>query len=101
MQHQHVSEPASGPGASSTTFAPQLQGASSAPAGRTLMDILADTAARHPEASALDDGRRSLSYTELMAAVRRLVQELHRSGLGPGHRIGVRVPSGRAELYIA
>ncbi|WP_371876023.1 amino acid adenylation domain-containing protein [Pseudarthrobacter sp. SSS035] len=65
------------------------------------MAILADSAARFPEASALDDGRRSLSYADLMAAVRAKGRELQAAGLGAGDRIGVRIPSGTSELYIS
>ena len=44
-----------------------LDRAAQAPAPRTLIDILRETTARHPEASALDDGSGALSYRELMA----------------------------------
>ncbi|WP_427019118.1 Pls/PosA family non-ribosomal peptide synthetase [Pseudarthrobacter sp. P1] len=81
-------------------FAPQLPGA---PAGaeRTLVDILAATAARYPDATALDDGARSLSYADLLATVRDYAATLGAAGLGAGDRIGIRIPSGTAELYIA
>ncbi|WP_223937525.1 Pls/PosA family non-ribosomal peptide synthetase [Arthrobacter sp. StoSoilB5] len=83
------------------TYRPQFPGASAAPAQRTLVDILEATAAAFPESSALDDGRKSLSYTELLAAVRTFARELNIAGLGRGQRIGVRIPSGTNELYIA
>ncbi|MFB0835091.1 Pls/PosA family non-ribosomal peptide synthetase [Arthrobacter halodurans] len=79
---------------------PQLPGSASAPEPRTLMDVLAETAAEHPEAPALDDGDAALSYSELLAAVKSRARDLHASGLGAGDRIGVRVPSGTRELYI-
>ncbi|WP_181365238.1 hypothetical protein, partial [Arthrobacter sp. HMWF013] len=65
-------------------YRPQLAGSPLAPPERTLMAILEDTAARFPEASALDDGRRSLSYAELLAAVRAKGRELQAAGLGAG-----------------
>jgi non-ribosomal peptide synthetase-like protein len=65
------------------------------------MAVLEDSAARFPEASALDDGRRSLSYADLMAAVRAKGRDLQAHGLGAGDRIGVRIPSGTNELYIS
>ena len=37
-----------------------------APPPRTLIDILYDTAARHPEAAALDDGTVQLTYAEMI-----------------------------------
>src|ERR1700742_3581736 len=45
----------------------ELSAAGRAAAPRTLLDILRETTLRHPEASALDDGRGALSYRELMA----------------------------------
>ena len=79
---------------------PQLPGSGAAPPPRTLVDILQETATRYPDASALDDGRQSLSYAQLMAAVRSAGRELHRAGLGAGDTIGVRIPSGTNALYV-
>ncbi|MHA7239957.1 Pls/PosA family non-ribosomal peptide synthetase [Arthrobacter sp. TMS1-12-1] len=72
-----------------------------APAPRTLLDVLRSTAAEHPSASALDDGTVSLSYTELMAAADLFAAVLHDAGVGRGDAVGVRLPSGTNELYIA
>ncbi|WP_159501349.1 Pls/PosA family non-ribosomal peptide synthetase [Microbacterium sp. 18062] len=72
-----------------------------APAPRTLLDILRDTAMRHPEASAIDDGSDALSYRELMAHVSRTAARLHEAGVRRGDRVGVRMPSGAKELYIS
>ncbi|XAS69668.1 Pls/PosA family non-ribosomal peptide synthetase [Micrococcaceae bacterium Sec5.7] len=82
-------------------FPAQLPGAVAAPPERTLVDILQDTAAGFPDASALDDGRQSLSYAQLMTAVRAAARDLHLAGLGAGDKIGVRIPSGTNELYVA
>lgn len=82
-------------------FQAQLPGSLAAPPERTLVDILHDTAGRFPDASALDDGRESLSYAQLLHAVRAKARQLHRAGLGAGDKIGVRVPSGTNELYIS
>lgn len=84
-----------------TVHEPQLPGALSAPPERTLIDILRDTAARYPDASALDDGHRSLSYAQLMDEVRATARKLHLAGLGAGDKIGVRIPSGTNELYVS
>ncbi|MFE4545387.1 Pls/PosA family non-ribosomal peptide synthetase [Arthrobacter sp. NPDC056727] len=81
--------------------APQLTGTAAAPPERTLVDILTDTAARFPDASALDDGRCSLSYAQLLAEVKAAGRRLHQAGLGAGDKIGVRIPSGTNELYIS
>ncbi|MDQ0146473.1 non-ribosomal peptide synthetase-like protein [Pseudarthrobacter niigatensis] len=80
---------------------PQLAGAPAAPPARTLIDVLQDTAARFPDASALDDGRTSLSYAQLLDEVRATGRRLHLAGLGAGDRIGVRIPSGTSELYVS
>jgi len=82
-------------------YRPQLPGAAATPPVRTLMEILSATAAAFPDASALDDGRESLSYSQLMAAVRSMARELHRAGFGAGDKIGVRIPSGTNQLYIS
>jgi non-ribosomal peptide synthetase-like protein len=81
--------------------APQLSAADAAAPARTLVDILQDTAGRFPDASALDDGRASLSYAELQAAVQVYAARLREAGLGAGHKLGIRIPSGTNELYIA
>lgn len=80
---------------------PQLAGAAAAPPARTLVDILLETAERFPDASALDDGRRSLSYAQLLAEVRSAGRAMHHAGLGAGDRIGVRIPSGTNRLYVS
>ncbi|MFF2245679.1 Pls/PosA family non-ribosomal peptide synthetase [Arthrobacter sp. NPDC058130] len=84
-----------------TVYEPQLAGALAAPPERTLIDILRDTAARFPDASALDDGHRSLSYAQLMDEVRATARKLHLAGLGAGDKIGIRIPSGTNELYVS
>ena len=93
--------PAANGTVAATVHAAQLPGSRSAPPERTLLDILQETAARYPDASALDDGRQSLSYAQLMAEVRAVGRRLHLAGLGAGDRIGVRIPSGTNELYIS
>ena len=68
---------------------------------RTLADVLAATVAAYGDAPALDDGTTVLTYRELDAAVRAAAGALAAEGIGPGSRVGVRVPSGTAELYTA
>nr|WP_157357120.1 Pls/PosA family non-ribosomal peptide synthetase [Arthrobacter sp. U41] len=82
-------------------FRAQLPGSPAAPPERTLVDILQETAARFPDASALDDGHESLSYAQLLTAVRARARQLHRAGLGAGDKIGVRIPSGTNLLYVS
>ncbi|MGZ8805437.1 MAG: amino acid adenylation domain-containing protein, partial [Microbacterium sp.] len=74
---------------------------SAAPPPRTLIDILRETSARHPEASALEDADGALSYAELHAHVGRTAARLHEHGVRRGDRVGVRMASGSRDLYIA
>nr|WP_255447646.1 Pls/PosA family non-ribosomal peptide synthetase [Schumannella sp. 10F1B-5-1] len=67
---------------------------------RTLLDVLRDTAQRHPEASAIDDGELALSYRQLMARVVALAAALRQAGVRRGDRVGVRMPSGSHRLYV-
>ncbi|MDQ0726413.1 Pls/PosA family non-ribosomal peptide synthetase [Microbacterium sp. W4I20] len=72
-----------------------------ATAPRTLIDILRETTAQHPEASAIEDADGALSYSELLARVWRTAALLREHGVGRGDRVGIRMASGRRELYIA
>ena len=72
-----------------------------APPPRTLLDVLRSTTLAHPDASALEDGEGALSYRELMARVVRTAARLHAAGVRRGDRVGIRMPSGSRELYIA
>ncbi|MBT2232476.1 amino acid adenylation domain-containing protein [Nonomuraea sp. NEAU-A123] len=71
-----------------------------AAAPRTLLDILDETARVHPDEPALDDGTTRFDYRRLRAEVARVAGELREAGIGRGDRVGVRVPSGTAELYV-
>ena len=72
-----------------------------APPPRTLIDILHDTAQRHPDATALDDGTVQLTYAELIADIDDSVAWLAARGIGRGDRVGIRMPSGTYALYVA
>jgi len=72
-----------------------------APAPRTLIDILYDTARRFPDAPAIDDGTVQLTYAELVADIEESVAWLAARGIGRGDRIGIRMPSGSYALYVA
>ena len=74
---------------------------SSAPQPRTLIDILYETAARYPDAPALDDGAVQLTYAELIYDIEESVGWLAARGIGRGDRIGIRMPSGSYALYVA
>ncbi|WP_408632928.1 Pls/PosA family non-ribosomal peptide synthetase [Mycolicibacterium mengxianglii] len=72
-----------------------------APKPRTLIDILYDTAARFPDAPAIDDGTVQLTYSELIADIADSVAWMAARGIGRGDRIGIRMPSGSYALYVA
>ncbi|WP_329142652.1 amino acid adenylation domain-containing protein [Streptomyces sp. NBC_01456] len=72
-----------------------------APVARTLLGILDATATAYPEAPALDTGTEVISYRELCAETGRRARQLTDRGIGPGDRVGVRVPSGTADLYLS
>jgi non-ribosomal peptide synthetase-like protein len=91
---------AAGPRTSQDGAAAIYPGGPAAPP-RTLLDVLDATAARHPHATALDDGQRVLDYTTLRAEVDRFGERLVRAGIGAGHRVGIRLPSGTADLYLS
>ena len=71
-----------------------------AAAPRTLWEVLEATAEAFPEAAAIDDGQIVLRYLDLLKEVRRAGQRLAAAGIGAGDRVGIRVTSGRAELYV-
>ncbi|MEU6552480.1 Pls/PosA family non-ribosomal peptide synthetase [Streptomyces sp. NPDC046915] len=68
---------------------------------RTLVDIFDASVRSYPDELALDDGTTQLTYRELAAEVQRLRHRLGAAGVGRGDRVGVRVPSGTNDLYIA
>ncbi|MFF7188261.1 Pls/PosA family non-ribosomal peptide synthetase [Streptomyces sp. NPDC008222] len=68
---------------------------------RTLVDVFEATVRAHPDEPALDDGHRSLTYRTLAAEVETLRRRLAGAGVGRGDRVGVRVPSGTNDLYVA
>ncbi|MQY38882.1 D-alanine--poly(phosphoribitol) ligase subunit 1 [Streptomyces sp. RB17] len=75
--------------------------ARSAASPRTLVDVFDATVRSHPDEPALDDGTTCLTYRALAGEVERLRQRLAGAGVGLGDRVGVRVPSGTNELYVA
>ncbi len=72
-----------------------------APPPTTLVAILRRTAARYPDDPAVDSGADVLTYGEMLEAADGVRAELNRAGVGPGDRVGVRIPSGTSDLYVA
>ncbi|PVU84280.1 amino acid adenylation protein, partial (plasmid) [Cellulomonas sp. WB94] len=68
---------------------------------RTLCDILHATARANGDALAIDDGSVELTYAELATAVVAKAAELAAVGIRRGDRVGIRIPSGTVELYVA
>ena len=68
---------------------------------RTLVSILRETVARCPEDAAVDSGVDVLTYSEMLEAAEAVAAELNRAGVGPTDRVGVRIPSGTSDLYVA
>ncbi|MER7849777.1 Pls/PosA family non-ribosomal peptide synthetase [Kitasatospora sp. NPDC096077] len=68
---------------------------------RSLLDVIAATADAHPHAPALDTGDAVLDYRTLLQEVDALAGVLAGHGIGTGDRVGVRIPSGTADLYVA
>ncbi|MFF7871230.1 Pls/PosA family non-ribosomal peptide synthetase [Streptomyces qaidamensis] len=68
---------------------------------RTLIDVFEASVRSYPDEPALDDGTSALTYRGLAVEVDRLRRRLASAGVGLGDRVGVRVPSGTNELYIA
>nr|WP_278189594.1 Pls/PosA family non-ribosomal peptide synthetase [Brevibacterium sp. ZH18] len=68
---------------------------------RTLIDLLLETTGAHGDQPALDDGRTVLSYSELITEIRSMALQLAEAGIGPGDKVGIRVPSGSVDLYVS
>ncbi|NUP18317.1 MAG: amino acid adenylation domain-containing protein [Streptomyces sp.] len=68
---------------------------------RTLVDVFEASVRSYPDEPALDDGTTSLTYRALAVEVERLRRRLAVCGVGLGDRVGVRVPSGTNDLYVA
>jgi non-ribosomal peptide synthetase-like protein len=67
---------------------------------RSLLDVLADTVDRHAGRVAIDAVDAVLTYAQLSAAADRVADELQDVGVGPGERVGIRLASGSASLYV-
>jgi amino acid adenylation domain-containing protein len=71
------------------------------PRVRSLIDVFADSVSLWGGRVAVDDGDAVLSYRELWEVAEGFAERLRALGIGPGDRVGVRVSSGTAELYVA
>ncbi len=67
----------------------------------TLLDIFELTVAQWGDRPAVDAPRGVITYDALAQEVQDLADRLRDRGVGPGDRVGIRVPSGKADLYVA
>ncbi|AVV43540.1 amino acid adenylation protein [Streptomyces sp. P3] len=72
-----------------------------AASARTLVDVFDASVRSFPDEPALDDGSTLLTYRALAVEVENLRRRLAAAGVGLGDRVGVRVPSGTNDLYVA
>ncbi|MFD9433619.1 Pls/PosA family non-ribosomal peptide synthetase [Streptomyces sp. NPDC060002] len=68
---------------------------------RTLVDVFDASVRSFPDELALDDGSTPLTYRALAVEVENLRRRLSTAGVGLGDRVGIRVPSGTNDLYVA
>lgn len=76
-------------------------GVEGVPRPRTLIDIARTAMARYPQAVALDCEGGQLTYAEFSMILDEQVQQLRRHGIGRGDRVGIHVPPGTMQLYVA
>ncbi|MDV8002297.1 Pls/PosA family non-ribosomal peptide synthetase [Rhodococcus sp. IEGM 1408] len=83
------------------TIPEQYLRSSHAPNPRTLIDVLGSAAERYPDAPCLDDGTRTLSYDEVWEQIHTSARWMHEQGVGAGDAVGIHMPSGGVDLYLA
>lgn len=66
----------------------------------TYTDLIEEQAAARPDAPAIHDRGRSMSFAELTATSRRLAQGLAAAGIGPGDRVAFWLPNIAAYLAL-
>ena len=67
---------------------------------RTLVDIFRATVRMHPLQPAIRDRDESINYQSVLERVKVLASTLREQGVGPGRRVGIRMSSGKSDLYI-
>ncbi len=65
------------------------------------MDILQDTSSQYPGTVAIQGADDEITYEDLEELVDIQAQRLWDRGIGRGDRVGIRVPSGTTDLYVA
>ncbi|HXW78440.1 MAG TPA: amino acid adenylation domain-containing protein, partial [Acidimicrobiales bacterium] len=90
-----------GTGSFSRRLGPRQRNLDEQPGAQTLVDIFLASASRWRRRPALEDANGRLSYGQLERQAKNLARHLHKMGVGPGDRVGVRVPGGTRDLYVA
>lgn len=60
---------------------------------RTIPDMVAEVAARYPSRAAIDFFARPLTYSQLVADMRRCAGALRQAGVRPGDRVALVIPN--------
>ncbi|MDO5076542.1 Pls/PosA family non-ribosomal peptide synthetase [Corynebacterium sp.] len=76
-------------------------GVESEPEQRTLVDIALATFRAYPDAIGMESDTEALTFQEFEHRILEQVERLHGLGIGRGDRVGIRVPSGTVDLYVA
>ncbi|HIW91271.1 MAG TPA: AMP-binding protein, partial [Candidatus Corynebacterium avicola] len=76
-------------------------GVAEVPTPRTLVDIFTTTVDTHPTVTAVIGTDGELTYRQLNDRIADQVDRLAVLGVGRGDRVGIRVPSGTTDLYVA
>ena len=87
------------PGLDTPARRPRADGPASP--SRSLLDVFTATVVCCGGKTAIDAPDGVLTYAELADAASAVAARLRERAIGPGDRVGVRVPSGTAQLYVA
>ncbi len=80
---------------------PPLRRSSLAPPPRTLVDVLREVVAQHPEQPAIDTDDGVLTYRQLWESAGEVAFSLRRAGVRTGDRVGIRMTTGGADLHVS
>jgi len=67
---------------------------------RTLVEVFRTTALEYPNSPAFRDRNEEITYRTALERVEALASTLVDQGVGPGRRVGIRMKSGRSNLYL-
>lgn len=70
-------------------------------ASQTLGEIIPQVMAEYPQAVAIDHDGDQLTYGQFAAVLDEQLTQLQQAGIGRGDRVGIFVPSGSFQVYVA